>query len=58
MNIGINWINSIINKDVVNLRAVCASVLVDVGVGLHVAVQHRLVDAAVVAVGAFERLRA
>ena len=42
----------------VNLRAVCASVLVHVGVGLHVGVEHALVDAAVVAVGAAERLRA
>ena len=40
------------------VRAVGAPVLVDVRVRLHVAVQHRLVDARVVALGAAERLRA
>ena len=41
-----------------NLRAVGTAVLIHVGVGLHVGVEHALVDAAVVAVGAAEWLRA
>ena len=41
-----------------NLRAVRTSVLIDVGVRLHVTVQHTLVDATVVTVGATEWLRA
>ena len=40
-----------------NLRAVGTSVLVDVGVGLHVTVQHTLVHTTVVTVGATEWLR-
>ena len=41
-----------------NLRAVRASVLVHVGVGLHVGVEHALVDTTVVTIGASERLGA
>ena len=40
-----------------NLRAIRTSVLVDVGVGLHVTVQHTLVDATVVTVCAAEWFR-
>ena len=40
------------------LRAVGASVLVDIGVTLHVRVEHALVDTTVVAVGAAEWLGA
>ena len=39
-----------------NLRAVGTSVLVDVSVGLHVTVQHALVDATVVTVSTAEWL--
>lgn len=38
------------------IRAVCATVLVDICVRLHVTVQHTLVHAAVVAMSAFKRL--
>ena len=41
-----------------DLRAVGTAILVDIGVGLHVTVQHGLVNTAVVAVSALEWLGA
>lgn len=41
-----------------SIRAVCATVLVDIGVRLHVTVQHGLVNTAVIAMSAFEGLGA
>ena len=41
-----------------NSRAVGTAVLIHVGVGLHVGVEHALVDTTVVTIGASERLGA
>ena len=41
-----------------NLRAIGTAVLIHVGVGLHVGVEHALVDTTVVTIGASERLGA
>ena len=41
-----------------SIGAVSTAVLVDIGMGLHVRVEHALVDACIVAFGAFEGLRA
>lgn len=49
------WALKIFYQKKINLRAVSASILVDVGVRLHVTIQHRLVYTAVVAVGTFKR---